>query len=208
MTRANRTLLLTVAERLFAERGVDAVSLRAVMAEAGTNVAAIHYHFGSKEALIQALVEWRSAEVAQRRDPYLLALEEQAKPTAAGLAEAIVRPVADTVADGGEGWVRVVYRIASTRHPSLAVLDETFAPAADRLGALLRRIDPALSQATVRFRVAETLVTTFRVLGDLEATGRTLSPRGGRVDDDLVIAELIALVTAVLDAPAPGGRTN
>ncbi len=206
MTQASRELLLTAAERLFAERGPDAVSLRAVMAEAGTNVAAIHYHFGSKDALIRALVEWRSAEVAQRRDPYLLALEELELPTAAGLAEAIVRPVAEMVADGGESWVRFVYRIAATRHPALTLLDDTFAPAANRIGALLRRTDPDLPQTTVRFRVSETLVTTFRVLGDLEATGRTLTPRGGLVGDAVVVDELLALVTAMLGGPSPRSR--
>ena len=62
MSDANhRDLLLTTAERLFAERGVDAASLRAVMGAAGTNVAAVHYHFGSKDGLVRALIERRSA---------------------------------------------------------------------------------------------------------------------------------------------------
>ena len=44
--------LLDVAERLLAERGLDGVSLRRINTEAGLNPAAIHYHFGSKSALI------------------------------------------------------------------------------------------------------------------------------------------------------------
>ncbi|MGH9896848.1 MAG: helix-turn-helix domain-containing protein, partial [bacterium] len=48
-TPTERRLLLA-AERLFADRGIDAVSLRAIMAAAGTNVASVHYHFGSKSA--------------------------------------------------------------------------------------------------------------------------------------------------------------
>ena len=79
MTQASRELLLTVAERLFAERGVDAVSLRAVMAEAGTNVAAIHYHFGSKEALIQAL-----APAADHPWPQAVAEKKEGPPAGTG----------------------------------------------------------------------------------------------------------------------------
>jgi AcrR family transcriptional regulator len=48
-----RTRLLDVAERLFAERGYSGVSLREVVQQADVNIAAVHYHFGSKEALFQ-----------------------------------------------------------------------------------------------------------------------------------------------------------
>jgi AcrR family transcriptional regulator len=58
-TRANgdatRTRILDAAERLFAEHGYSAVSLRKITATAGVNVAAIHFHFASKEALFEAL---------------------------------------------------------------------------------------------------------------------------------------------------------
>ncbi|MGC7299776.1 TetR family transcriptional regulator, partial [Mycobacteroides abscessus subsp. massiliense] len=59
--------LLNAAERLFAERGVDAVSLRAIMAAAGTNVASVHYHFGSKERLIEALLDRYLDQIEKRR---------------------------------------------------------------------------------------------------------------------------------------------
>lgn len=50
--------ILDAAERLFAERGFAATSVRAITAEAGVNIAALNYHFGSKDALIEA-VFWR-----------------------------------------------------------------------------------------------------------------------------------------------------
>lgn len=85
--------LVLAAERLFAERGVDAVSLRAVMAAAGTNVASVHYHFGSKDALIEALIRQRSDAVAARRTVLLDEMEQTGAVTARGLAEAFVVPV-------------------------------------------------------------------------------------------------------------------
>lgn len=54
--------ILDTAERLFAETGFRATSLRELTAAAGVNLAAVHYHFGSKEGLIQAVF-------ARRLDP-------------------------------------------------------------------------------------------------------------------------------------------
>ncbi|MDP2774389.1 MAG: helix-turn-helix domain-containing protein, partial [Nocardioides sp.] len=44
--------LLLAAERLFAQQGIAATSLRSIMAAAEANVAAVHYHFGSKDELL------------------------------------------------------------------------------------------------------------------------------------------------------------
>ncbi|MBD0711960.1 MULTISPECIES: TetR/AcrR family transcriptional regulator [unclassified Streptomyces] len=54
---STRDRLLDAAERLFLRRGVDQVSVRAVNAEAGLNPGAVHYHFGSREGLVGALLE-------------------------------------------------------------------------------------------------------------------------------------------------------
>ena len=55
--------LLLAAERLFAEHGIAAVSLRAIMAAAGANVASVHYHFGSKATLVEAPGDSRNTVV-------------------------------------------------------------------------------------------------------------------------------------------------
>jgi len=56
-----RTRILDAAEQLFAERGIEAVSVRSVLAAAGVNVALAHYHFGSREGLIAELLRVRVA---------------------------------------------------------------------------------------------------------------------------------------------------
>ncbi|MFB6889774.1 TetR/AcrR family transcriptional regulator [Kitasatospora sp. NPDC056327] len=53
---STRDRLLAAAERLFLQRGVGQVSVRAVNAEAGLNPGAVHYHFGSREGLVTALL--------------------------------------------------------------------------------------------------------------------------------------------------------
>jgi len=59
--------ILTVAEHLFAENGVDGTSLRSIMAAAGVSISQINYHFGTKEALLRAIFEHRAVPHIQER---------------------------------------------------------------------------------------------------------------------------------------------
>src|SRR5689334_9881630 len=70
---ATRELILTAAERLFAEHGVLAVSNRAVSEAAGQgNNTAVGYHFGTKTDLVRAIIR-RHAEPIERERARLLA---------------------------------------------------------------------------------------------------------------------------------------
>ena len=91
--RDTRRQLVRVAERLFAEHGVDGVSIRAVNAAADLGAASIHYHFGSKEKLVEAVIDehgaWVSARV-QARAAELAARPEP--PRGVELVQAIAVP--------------------------------------------------------------------------------------------------------------------
>ena len=60
------THLLEIAEKLFAAKGFEGTSVRDIAEEAGVNIAMISYYFGSKEKLMQALFEKRTAEISMR----------------------------------------------------------------------------------------------------------------------------------------------
>ena len=62
-----RTRILDAAEELFVEMGFAAASLRAIASRAGVNLAAAHYHFGSKEGLLGATVHRRVAPINEAR---------------------------------------------------------------------------------------------------------------------------------------------
>jgi AcrR family transcriptional regulator len=196
-----RQLLLDAAERLFAARGVDAVSLRAVMAEAGTNVASVHYHFGSKPALVSALVAARSDVVARRRTALLDRLEARSDASVRDLADAFVRPVAEMALGGHVEWVRLVDGIIAGGHPALAQITESFGRQGARMTALLERLHPDVTPATIRFRLAQALPLTFRVLGDLDAARRTLALAGVDLGPEDTVRELTDVVTAILAGP-------
>jgi AcrR family transcriptional regulator len=65
--RDTKDRIMDVAERLFADQGFAATSLRQITAEAGVNLAAVNYHFKSKEALLSAVIERTLGPINQRR---------------------------------------------------------------------------------------------------------------------------------------------
>lgn len=84
--------LLEVAERLFAEGGIAETSVRDITTTAGVNVAAVNYHFGSKEALLREIVARRLAAL---NDECLRRLEmcpAAPKPTVEALLSALAGP--------------------------------------------------------------------------------------------------------------------
>lgn len=72
-----RTAILAAAERLYADRGFGDVTLRDIVAEANVNLAAVNYHFGSKDELIAELFVTRSIATNRERLRELKAAEEQ-----------------------------------------------------------------------------------------------------------------------------------
>ena len=98
---ATRALLIQTAERLFAERGIGAVSLREIGKAAGQrNNAAIHYHFGDIDGLVSAIFSFRSTAVEQRRLAMLADINARGlSDDVRALATTIVVPLAEQVRD-------------------------------------------------------------------------------------------------------------
>ena len=64
---ATRQAIIATAEKMFSDQGIAGVSLRSILAQAGANAAAAHYHFGSKENLIAEVFSVRANLVAAER---------------------------------------------------------------------------------------------------------------------------------------------
>jgi AcrR family transcriptional regulator len=86
--------ILLAAEKLFADNGFDKVSLRKVTAAAGVNLAAVHYHFGSKDGLVQAVLRRNIQPINQERlrilDQYEAETDGPLEPER--ILEAFLRP--------------------------------------------------------------------------------------------------------------------
>ena len=91
---ATRNRIFLSAERLFAQYGFATVSVRDITADAGVNLAAINYHFGSKDGLLFEIFRTRSVEINRTRARLLHDATEQAggKPTVRAILHALIAP--------------------------------------------------------------------------------------------------------------------
>lgn len=102
---ATKDRILDAAEILFASDGYHCTSLRTLTTEAEANLAAVNYHFGSKEALVEALLERRLQPLNQQRLEHLesaleAARRKQQRPDAAEILRAFIEPTLNFVESG------------------------------------------------------------------------------------------------------------
>ena len=150
--------MLDVAERLFAQRGIDVVSIREIVRESGqSNLSAAHYHFGSREALVAALLTRRLRTINAIRHKRLDALE------AAGLngdVHAIVKATLIALAevvkttDWGPNYVRVVAQvILNSQSQVIALVDPDTVSALVRGNKMLRQVLMHLTPQVFKDRI-------------------------------------------------------
>ena len=138
---------MDAAERLFGEEGYAATSLRQIIASAGVNLAAIHYHFGSKEDLLDQLISRRADPVNRIRLERLQAAEAEAhgQPLEVEkILEAFLEPAADMSVEY-PGMRRVMARLwAEGAMPE--IVRRHFEPTGREFVAALRRALPDLPE--------------------------------------------------------------
>jgi AcrR family transcriptional regulator len=193
--------LLDAAESLFGDAGVDAVSVRAVNAAAGANVAAVHYHFGSKDALIEAVLRRRMDAIGERRLGMLAGLPT--RPNVRAVVEALVVPLAEFGADpdgGGRPYVRFLASLQSSRSDTLALRSSAFAPQLGPLDEALARALPALPAPVRQFRLelAGRMVVQTLAHAERAAAALGVPERDGH---GVVVAALLDAVAGMFTAP-------
>ena len=115
--------MIDAAERLAAERGLAALTVQAVQDAAGQrNKSAVHYHFGGRQGLVNALVAARMAPTNERRTSMLLALGPE--PTTRELVEILVVPLVESVLGRTPSyWARFLVQAIGDPTTGLAALD-------------------------------------------------------------------------------------
>ena len=99
---STRVMLMEVAERLFATRGIEAVTLKEIQQAAGqSNTSVIRYHFGSRDGLIHALISYRQASLGADRRTMLASMRQEGKEAdPRAVVWLLVRPLANSIAAG------------------------------------------------------------------------------------------------------------
>ena len=142
-----RETILDAAEDLFSKHGFYGVTIREVAREAGVDTALIHYYFGAKRDLFDA-VFLRRAEVWNNER--VEAMNRYARDagddmTLEGLLDAFLRPPFEWSLKGGPGWKHYSALVAQTNAQPVfggETMTRYFDPAVYRLIELLRRVLP------------------------------------------------------------------
>jgi AcrR family transcriptional regulator len=206
---STREQMIAAAERLAAERGLGAMSLRSVQDASGQrNKSAAHYHFGSREGLIDAVVAARMGPVNERRLEMLAALDAQpSSPTLRDLAAVLVVPLAEhTVAVPGSHWARFLAQ--GLADPTLSsVVRRNFEGRSYR--DVRARIVAALDHVPPTRRARRTGHAVGLVVLSLATTEAQLTTSGSaRIPLAELVTDLIDICAAVLAAPAAAVTTH
>jgi AcrR family transcriptional regulator len=201
---ATRQRILDTAERLFAQQGLEAASLRTITAQARVNLAAVHYHFGSKEALIHAVFARVIGPVNDSRVRRLDELEAAATPPSIeDLLEAFLAPAFGLYEerDGRHNIARQLLGRLYTDPGEARVVLAQFGEVIRRFRAAFRRALPELAPVDLLWRLhfmTGAMAHTLAGSGHLQALAGEEADLGGT---DEVLRRLIAFIAAGLRAP-------
>jgi len=189
------TRLLDAAERLIAEHGIEAVSLRSVNAAAGSNVAAAHYHFGSKEALVTAVVQRRMGVLSEERLAMLAPLEQQRRPRLRAVVEAMAVPLFHLSATSdGRAYIGFLAMLNRAGDPWWQLVGSGFAPQWVHYEPTAARALPHLDDDIRNLRLAVASSTMLNLLAETERYANALP-------DDRFHDAIIDIIIGILSGP-------
>ena len=204
-----RTRILDAAEELFMLHGFEGTSMRLLTGKAGVNLAAVNYHFGSKDALIEALFRRRLDPMNTARIAELERLEQEAPGRALAPAAIIrafvgasLRLVEDT-RGGGRNFIRLLGRTyTEPTKPIRVLIGQLYAPTMERYKTALERALPHMPREELYWRMH----FMFGTLSYTLAATDTVQLIAGckpedRHDARLLEERLTAFLAAGLSAP-------
>jgi AcrR family transcriptional regulator len=207
-----RDRLLDKAEELFARDGFAATSMRELTTQAGTNLAAVNYHFKSKEGLIRALLVRRFGPLNEERIRLLDMAERAAAPglpTLDSVLEAFVAPTIRMCRQYPD-FMRLMGKMQSDPPAEIRewMSSDLFSPLVIRLEALLTRILPRAPIEELYWRMiflVGAMCQTWMSLQDMEVLSR------GQVrfdNDDALIRRLVSFAAAGIRAGSPADNAQ
>lgn len=206
-----RSRILNAAEGLFADRGFSATSVRMITSRAKVNLAAMHYHFGSKDQLIQELFALRLSPLNRQR---LGLLDRcQAGPGAPSLEqilEAFVRPPVQLIRDPERGGMRFMQLLSRAFNSPDGAIREMmygqFAEVIERFSGALGPRLPHLSREEAFWRfhfMVGAMSHTLHVIADWKNLENLFLdvPEPSQVDE--VVDRLVSFLAAGFRTPIP-----
>jgi AcrR family transcriptional regulator len=197
--------ILQAAERLFSERSIGDVSLREITAAAGVNSAAAHYHFGSKDAVLDELFALRARPIAEQREQLLsqVKTDRQGKPVLEEVLRAFLRPALELL-NTPEGLAFTMLRsrmVFEREEVKRNVLNHAFDHTNQMALQALAKALPKLSRDELYWRFHFTLGTMVYTMA---RPGRIESISQGEIDTtdpDAALEHMVRFAAAGFRAP-------
>jgi AcrR family transcriptional regulator len=208
---STRDKLLDAAARLFAERGIDNVSIAEIVRSAGQrNASAVQYHFGTRDEVLREVLARHVPAIAERRSELLERARSQAAEDVWSAAEAIVRPITEFAQ---RGWRERAYlQIGSELTGALdrttpQIRELMIQTAGFAAWALMRDRCPTVPADLWQERQDICIVFIGRAAAD---RARQLDGRGEQgehpvLSDDRFVDNLIEMVIGAMTAPHSHG---
>ena len=200
--------ILATAEEMFAEQGYWGVSLRSITRASGVNIAAIHYHFGSKEELLEQIFEKRCAPMNSERLRLLAECREGPgrPPLLEQILEAYLRPslIFPDDPEGARRFLRL-RAVLSHENESLAadLISRHFNEVSRTFASAIRNVLPQFTVADVYWRFQFVLSAQYYTLSN---PGRVKILSEGRCDPsnaEEALRYMVPFCAAVFRAPTP-----
>lgn len=206
---------LDAAEQMFGERGYEGASVRAIAELAGANLGALHYYWGSKEALLQAACERRLRPVSEERlrrfDACLLQAQGGA-PDVRGLLAAFIEPALLHEGESEAERLRVGGLLACLYNSGAPEVQRIRSAMADetsmRFVRLLRQACPGLDDAAFYWRLPAVFGTLQYAMHGTERIRLLSHGRFDGADLKRGVAEFIEGLAALLAAPSSGSEDS
>jgi AcrR family transcriptional regulator len=208
-----RQRILDAAEKLFMQNGFEGTSMRMVTSEASVNLAAVNYHFGSKEELMQSVLR-RRLEIINRERMRVLD-EAEAKAGGKPLKPSVIidcffgtllRVAADQKA-GGETFLRLLGRtITEPSHFIRVFMSTEYADVLERYKQAMFRSLPNVPKAEIVWRFHFMLgATSYAIAGTdtLRLVTDWQVEEGAVEQDEHLLPRLMSFMLGGLRAPLP-----
>jgi AcrR family transcriptional regulator len=201
--RSTKDRILDAAETLIGQRGPGDTSLRDITAAAGVNLAAVNYHFQSKEALLRAVVDRRILPMNQRRLELLDAAEAgEGGASLAQVLEAFLLPPLEMVVTAPQ-FVPLMGRIYTEPQFVEEIIRKHMFAIKARLTTALRRACPHLTDEAITWRMHFSLGAMTHVLAGAPMIRLSSDGKCNPADLETTKRQLIAFAVAGFNAPEP-----
>jgi AcrR family transcriptional regulator len=166
-TTDTKEQIIIVAERLFAERGFAGTTLRNVISEAEVNLAAVHYHFGSKEDLFRAVVARFARPIVKQELALLKQLQTGHQvPSVEAILTALLKPCLEFLAQDKEFLLvhaQFMGRCWTEPEPLKSIVEGEFAVAMEAFLDALQRALPEQTRSQLRWKFDLVIAALIRV---------------------------------------------